>query len=65
VSHVRRVSSKVIVQVIIRNSLWSLDLRSGITEPELEHKLNHLAGVWEHSSSSRQADLEDAIKAKE
>jgi len=63
ISHVHKVSAKVAVEIFMRNSLWTLELRKGITAPELEQKLSHLAVVWEHARPGPQVDLEDAIKA--
>jgi hypothetical protein len=61
---VRKVPSKVRVCLLLRGSAWTLDLRKGITSTELEHKLSHLAAVWEHAQPTEQVDLEDAIKAR-
>jgi hypothetical protein len=62
--HVRKVPSSVRVELFVRNSLWLLDLRKGITAWELDNKLSHLTSVWDHARPSEQVDLEDAIKAK-
>jgi hypothetical protein len=60
VSSVHKVPSNVEVQLCMRNSVWKLQLRAGITSVELEQELDHLAAVWRRRDPN-QADLEDAI----
>jgi len=62
ISSVRKVPSKVEIAIIMRGVSWTLALRKGITATELEHKLAHLAAVWDHANPKEQIDLEDLTR---
>jgi len=59
---VRKVPSRVRVCLLLRKTAWTLDLRKGITAIELEHKLDHLAAVWNHANPKEQIDIEDLTR---
>jgi len=65
VTSVRTVPCFVEVDVLIGNDRSRLHLRSGITPPELEHKLCELAGKWRYwqEMERHQVTLDEAIAA--
>lgn len=54
---IQKISAKVHVDVLIGPGAKRLELRSGITRIELEHKLQELASAW-HLHSDGQMDVE-------
>jgi len=63
-SAVRKVPCYVRVHLLTGDIMRIVELRSGITMPELEHKLNLLEGQWlDAKQAGKQVTLEEAIDA--